>query len=51
MLATHVISTMMHKMISSALLFLPPLRAYFLLKGTAIMLMKEQNTLVRKGHL
>jgi len=41
---------MMHKMISPALLFTPPPQAYFLLKGTALMLVKEQNTLVRKGN-
>jgi hypothetical protein len=48
---TNVIGAMMCKMIRNALLFPPPLQAYFPLKGPAIMLTREQNTLLRKGHL
>jgi hypothetical protein len=40
---------MMQKMLNPALLFPPPPQAYFLLEGTTQMLMKEQNTLIRKG--
>jgi len=46
-----VISRMMHKMIRDALLFSPPLQAYFHLKGTALTLTRRQNTLVRKGYV
>jgi hypothetical protein len=44
-------STMMSKMISDALLFPPPLQAYFPLKGLAMILLRDQNTLLQKGHL
>ncbi len=45
------ISSMTHKMMSDALLLPPSIPASFSAKGTVVILTKEQNTLVRKGHV
>jgi hypothetical protein len=43
------ISSKIHKMISDALLFAPPLQAYFPLKGTATMLARKWIRFFGKG--